>query len=185
MSTIENRIKISKTMAYALRHNPEEFSFVMLEGGWVELESFTKAISERKKDPTITVEVIEEIVKQDSKQRYVISEGRIRASQGHSTNIELNIPVSAPPEFLYHGTVTRFLPSILEAGLIPGERHHVHMSENVFVAETVAARHGKGIVTLRIEAQEAEAAGVVFMRSENGVWLAKHVPATFLSVFEK
>jgi putative RNA 2'-phosphotransferase len=184
MSEIENKTKISKTMAYALRHHPEEFSFVMLPGGWVEVASFAQAISERLKQ-TISVETVQEIVSQDSKQRYVITEGRIRASQGHSANIELNIPVSTPPEFLYHGTVTRFLSSILEAGLIPGERQHVHMSENVFVAETVAARHGKSIVTLRISAWEAEAAGVVFMRAENGVWLATHVPATFLSVFEK
>ena len=105
---------------------------------------------------------------------------RIRARQGHSIDVDLALPALAPPPVLYHGTATRFLDAILRDGLTKQRRHHVHLSADVATATQVGARHGRPVV-LRVDAAAMAAAGHVFHRSENGVWLTDAVPSAFLA----
>jgi putative RNA 2'-phosphotransferase len=106
---------------------------------------------------------------------------RIRAVQGHSTNsVSVTYSEKTPPEFLYHGTATRFLESIRNEGLRPGKRHYVHLSEDEQTATVVGQRYGRSIV-LRIEALRMYQQGFKFFQAENGVWLTHQVQSKFFT----
>lgn len=172
--TKTTREKTSKTMAYALRHKPEEFALSMNAAGWVEIRELAKALS-------TTVTEITEIAEADAKQRYTIKGSKIRAAQGHSFPVELGLESLTPPETLYHGTVSQFLTPIFEKGLIPGKREFVHLSASIETATAVGARRGKPII-LKVAALEAFESGVIFHQAENGVWLTKALPSKFISI---
>jgi hypothetical protein len=78
----------------------------------------------------ISYDDLAECVETNDKQRFAfdVSGELIRANQGHSAPVDLQLEEREPPQILYHGTVERFLPSILRDGLIRGTRHHVHLS---------------------------------------------------------
>ena len=105
----------------------------------------------------------------------------IRANQGHSISVELGYSPAIPPDMLYHGTVEKFLPFILEEGLKKGYRHHVHLSPDMETARRVGQRRGKPIV-LKVESGRMYKDGRQFFRSENGVWLTEHVPPHYLII---
>jgi putative RNA 2'-phosphotransferase len=175
-----NTEKLSKTMAYALRHKPAEFELTLNAQGWVSLSALVKAMNKAMKFP-VNQELVMEVVNADTKQRYTVKNGMIRAAQGHSFPIELGIAQSVPPEFLFHGTTTKTLPLIFAEGLKSMSRAHVHLSSNITVATSVGARHGTPVV-LKVNALLAHKAGVQFFQAENGVWLSTPVPAEFVSV---
>lgn len=121
------------------------------------------------------------MVKSNNKQRFAFNgDGtKIRASQGHSLEVDLNLQPLIPPEILYHGTATRFLDSIIATGLQPQNRQHVHLSADQQTAVSVGQRHGKPVV-LRVAAGNMHGDGHIFFRSDNGVWLTAHVPPGYL-----
>jgi putative RNA 2'-phosphotransferase len=121
------------------------------------------------------------VVETSDKKRFALSADgeRIRASQGHSVEVELGYEPATPPAVLYHGTVDRFLDSIREKGLIKGERHHVHLSADAATAAKVGARRGRAVV-LTIDAAGMAREGLLFYISANAVWLTDHVPARFI-----
>jgi putative RNA 2'-phosphotransferase len=104
----------------------------------------------------------------------------IRANQGHSVEVDLQLEEREPPETLYHGTVERFLPSIMEVGLIRGKRHHVHLSNDVETARKVGSRRGTPVI-LNVDAGGAHRDGHKFLLSVNGVWLTETVPPKYLT----
>lgn len=170
--------KLSKTIAFALRHDPSAFELTMSTSGWVSIQELAKAFSGHFQEK-VTVEQILEIVALDAKKRYAVSGNKIRASQGHSFPVDLGIAAQTPPAVLYHGTVQIALDSIFELGLIPRSREFVHLSAMVDTATQVGARRGSPII-LEIAALEASQAGVEFFLSDNNVWLARAVPAKFI-----
>jgi putative RNA 2'-phosphotransferase len=117
----------------------------------------------------------------DSKGRYELVAGRIRATQGHSVDVELGLEPVRPPDVLYHGTVERFVPAILASGLRPGSRQFVHLSADVVTAQAVGRRRGTPVV-LVVDAAGAHAAGQAFLRASNGVWLTDALPARWLAL---
>lgn len=171
--------RISKAMSFVLRHKPETVGITLTETGWVSVETLASALSTHFGE-TITVGRVQGIVEADSKQRYTVKEGQIRAAQGHSIPVKLELSPSTPPAVLYHGTVEAAVSSILAQGLIPGKRQHVHLSASVETATSVGARRGTPVI-LTVQAVEAFEAGVVFFQAENGVWLTSHVPAEFIT----
>jgi putative RNA 2'-phosphotransferase len=122
-------------------------------------------------------------VETNDKRRYSFDEtgDLIRANQGHSAPVDLQLEEKEPPEVLYHGTVARFLPSILDEGLNKEKRHHVHLSKDVGTARKVGSRRGEPIV-LKVDAGRMHRDGHKFFLSANGVWLTEAVPAGYLSV---
>jgi putative RNA 2'-phosphotransferase len=130
----------------------------------------------------ITYDELIECVETNDKRRYSFDDtgDLIRANQGHSVEVDLQLEEREPPEVLYHGTVERFLPSILAEGLLKGKRHHVHLSQDIETATKVGARRGKPVV-LKIEAGKLHREGHSFYRSTNGVWLTDAVPPDFLT----
>ena len=130
----------------------------------------------------INFEVLKHIVETNSKKRFVFNDdlSKIRASQGHSVDVELGYTEQQPPKILYHGTVEKFLSSIMKDGLQKMQRHHVHLSADKTTAAKVAERRGKPII-LKIKAGEMFAAGYKFYLSDNSVWLTDHVPVNFVT----
>jgi putative RNA 2'-phosphotransferase len=129
----------------------------------------------------MTFAELEALVAESDKQRFELSGdgGRIRARQGHSIEVQGEWPIAAPPELLFHGTAEGFLASILKRGLLPGSRHHVHLSSTIASAQAVGARKGRPIV-LEVSAAKMAGVGFTFRLSSNGVWLANHVPPIYL-----
>jgi putative RNA 2'-phosphotransferase len=177
---MENLVRISKFLSKHLRHAPEAIGITLEPGGWVSVENLLEACA--KHGMRISRETLNTVVSDNSKQRFGFDDTGtlIRANQGHSTKVELEFESLTPPETLYHGTATKFLPSILEIGIQRMKRHHVHLSSDLETAAKVGARHGK-LAMLEVDAKAMVEAGFVFYRSENGVWLVDTVPVKFIN----
>lgn len=177
---MERDVRISKLLSLGLRHKPDELGIVLDEHGWADVDALLAGLA--KRGLAVTADELEEIVRASDKQRFALSPdgARIRANQGHSIAVDLDLPARAPPELLFHGTVTRFLEPIRKEGLSRRARTHVHLSADEATAEKVARRRAGEIVLLRIRAHEMHAAGHVFYMSDNGVWLIAHVPPEFI-----
>jgi putative RNA 2'-phosphotransferase len=173
-------ITISKYLAKHLRHAPHDLGLTLQPGGWVPVDDLLSAA--RRNGFPITYDDLVECVEINDKQRYSfdVSGELIRANQGHSVEVDLQREEQEPPETLYHGTVERFLPSILKDGLIRGKRHHVHLSKDVETATRVGARRGKPVI-LMVNAGRMHRDGHRFLLSANGVWLTDAVPPSYLS----
>ena len=171
--------RTSKFLSLVLRHEPARIGITLDRSGWTDVTALLDACA--KHGVTIARDELAEIVRTSDKQRFALSEDgtRIRANQGHSVDVELELAPATPPDVLYHGTVERFLAGIRGHGLVKGVRHHVHLSADADIAKQVGARRGKPVV-LRIRAAEMVAAGHAFFVSDNGVWLVEHVPADFI-----
>lgn len=165
----------SKFLSLVLRHEPAAAHVTLDSAGWTDIAALLEGCA--KAGRSLTRADLDHVVTTNAKKRFEFSlDGlRIRASQGHSVEVELEYAAQTPPELLYHGTATRFLDSIRKQGLLKMQRHHVHLSAETKVTLEVGARHGKPVL-LTILAGEMHAAGHVFYRSTNGVWLVDHVP---------
>lgn len=172
-------VKISKYLSKHLRHQPERLQLTLQPGGWVEVKDLLAACA-RFRFP-ITQEELEEVVSRNDKQRFSFDETgqKIRANQGHSTEVDLQLTPIEPPELLYHGTGANSVEAILRTGLIKMSRHHVHLSPDTETARRVGMRHGKPAIFI-VKAQEMRKAGFLFYCSANGVWLVDSVPVQFL-----
>ena len=174
-------IRLSKFLSLVLRHKPEIIGIQLDEQGWTDVPTLI-----RKSEAAgvfMDMETLRFVVENNNKKRFLLDEaqGRIRASQGHSIEVQLGYSAQEPPEILYHGTAERFLKSILESGLQKRQRHHVHLSRDVETAIKVGSRHGRPVV-LEVRAKEMQEAGFQFFMSDNGVWLTDAVPAHYLRV---
>jgi putative RNA 2'-phosphotransferase len=171
---------VSKYLAKYLRHAPGELGLTLQPGGWVPIDDLLAAAGQ--KGFSITYDELVECVETNDKQRYSFDDtgDLIRANQGHSVEVDLHLEEREPPEALYHGTVDRFLPSILSEGLNKGRRHHVHLSKDVETARRVGARRGRPVV-LTVEAGRMHREGQKFFVSANGVWLTDAVPPGYLA----
>jgi putative RNA 2'-phosphotransferase len=172
-------VRISKFFSRVLRHQPERIGIELDRGGWVAVSDLLAAC--RAHDFPVTREELWAVVRENDKKRFALNEDgtRIRASQGHTVEIELGYAPLAPPAVLYHGTAAHLLDSIKARGLVKGGRHHVHLSADAATAAKVGARHGKPQV-IEVESARMHADGYEFYRSDNGVWLTEHVPAKYL-----
>ncbi|WP_371199263.1 RNA 2'-phosphotransferase [Flammeovirga sp. OC4] len=180
MMTDEKKLKrTSKLLSLVLRHKPQTIAITLDENGWTDVEILMKQL-EAYQHP-ITLQELEFLVENNNKKRFSFNEDKtmIRANQGHSVNVDLNLQPITPPSILYHGTAEKFLKSIREKGLIKKNRHHVHLSADIETARSVGQRHGK-VVIFEVNTQKMLEEGVLFFKSENNVWLTDTVPFHFL-----
>lgn len=170
--------QLSKYISLILRHKPEVIGITLDEHGWAEVEELVAGIA---KDRLFNMEMLEEIVRTDEKQRYSFNEDKtlIRANQGHSVPVDVELERVTPPQYLWHGTGEKYTRSIDEMGLIPKSRLYVHLSGDMETAVKVGKRHGLPVLYL-VESGKMAEAGYEFYRSVNGVWLTKEVPVQFL-----
>jgi putative RNA 2'-phosphotransferase len=173
--------RLSKRLSYHLRHRPDELGLSLGPGGWVAVDELLAALAHKGK--TISRAELEEVVARNTKRRFAFDEAgeRIRASQGHSVEVDLELEPLEPPALLYHGTGERTVAAILREGLRKMRRHHVHLSADPETARAVGARHGRPVIFI-VDAATMHAGGYLFYRSANGVWLVDAVPAAFLSL---
>jgi putative RNA 2'-phosphotransferase len=177
----KRRTRISKFMSLVLRHQPETAKLTLEPGGWVLIDDLLAGAADA--GCRFTREELEEVVERCDKQRFRIDETdtKIRANQGHSTEVDLQLEPAEPPAELFHGTPERNLDAVLRDGLFKMARHHVHLSPDTQTATKVGSRRGKPVI-LVIDAAKMRADGHVFYCSANGVWLVEHVPPQYLRV---
>jgi putative RNA 2'-phosphotransferase len=175
--------RISKYLSLVLRHDPAAAGITLDAEGWVAVEELLAGAA-RNGFPFTRAE-LEEVVRTNDKQRFALSgDGqRIRANQGHSVSVDLGLNPETPPAILYHGTVERFVSSILANGLDKQARQHVHLSSDIATASRVGSRRGRPII-LKIAAVQMHSAGFRFFCSANGVWLTDQVPPQYISRIE-
>lgn len=168
----------SKFISLILRHKPETIGITLDEHGWANVDELIAGVS---KTHPLDMAGLEKIVAEDEKQRYSFNDDKtlIRANQGHSISVDVELKEVEPPEILYHGTGEKYTSSIDELGLIPKSRLYVHLSGDEETARKVGQRHGKPVV-YKVRSGEMHRDGIVFYRSVNGVWLTNTVPVKYL-----
>jgi putative RNA 2'-phosphotransferase len=172
-------VATSKLLSYVLRHRPDSIGLTLDEHGWAAVDELLACLAAQGKP--VERALLDRVVADNDKQRFAFSPDgtRIRASQGHSIAVDLQLQQAEPPAVLYHGTASRFLKSILASGLRAGARHHVHLSADVQTATRVGARHGFPAVLL-VDAARMRTDGIAFYLSDNGVWLTADIKPTYL-----
>jgi putative RNA 2'-phosphotransferase len=173
------QVKISKYLSKHLRHDPKRLGLELAPGGWVRVDDLLAACA-RARFPVSRAD-LEQVVTASDKQRFAFdsSGSQIRANQGHSVPVDLQLEPVAPPDTLYHGTAEHKVALLLESGLSKMARHHVHLSSDIPTATAVGARHGQPAI-LVVDAAAMHREGIPFFRSANGVWLVDQVPPRFL-----
>lgn len=171
--------KTSRFLSLILRHHPEKIGIELDEHGWANVDELLAGMGTKQRP--MSMEILEEIVRTDAKGRYAFNDDRtlIRANQGHSVPVDVELEKAAPSENLYHGTGEKSVASINKQGLLPCGRLYVHLSPDIPTARTVGARHGRPVV-YAIDAARMSSDGFDFFRSANGVWLTKRVPPEYL-----
>jgi putative RNA 2'-phosphotransferase len=177
----ENDIKISKFLSLVLRHDPQKIGIQLDECGWVSIEELLEKA--KLNHVQINLEQLNRVVETNDKKRFAISEDgtKIRASQGHSIQVDLRLTETKPPTTLYHGTSTKFIDQIMNEGLKPMKRQHVHLSSDIITATKVGQRHGQPVV-LTVHSELLYQDGCNFYLSDNGVWLTSFVDQKYLEL---
>ncbi|GBR13865.1 RNA 2'-phosphotransferase [Asaia spathodeae] len=175
--------QVSRLLSLVLRHEPGKIGIVLDNQGWTDIADLLRLANNA--GYVFDRDTLFRVVATSDKQRFTISpDGKlIRAAQGHSVQVDLNLPVSQPPARLWHGTAHKNIESILREGLNPGRRQMVHLSSDVDTAKRVGARHGEAIVLI-VDTASMYEEGMAFYQAENGVWLVASVPAAYLAVEE-
>ncbi|HEY3062245.1 MAG TPA: RNA 2'-phosphotransferase [Chloroflexota bacterium] len=175
------RTRISRYLSLHLRHQPERLGLTLQPGGWVLVSDLLAASAEH--GVAITRAELDEVVATNDKQRFSFDESgmRIRANQGHSVSVDLDLQPREPPTVLYHGTGARSQAAIERDGLRKMARHHVHLSADQETARRVGARHGQPVIFM-VDTTAMRQDGHVFFQSANGVWLTDAVPARYLTL---
>ena len=170
----------SKFISLILRHKPETIGISLDEHGWADVQKLIDGINASGSDH-LDMDILEEIVRTDEKQRYSFNEDHtlIRANQGHSIPVDVELKETMPPEILYHGTGEKYVSSIDKQGLLPKSRLYVHLSLDIETAKKVGSRHGKPVI-YTVDCRKMMDDGYKFYLSANGVWLTKTVPVRYL-----
>ena len=175
-----DNVSISKKLSLVLRHKPEVIGIELDSNGWADVDIFIENFNKKFK-AELTMEKLEEIVRTNDKKRYSFNEDKtkIRANQGHSINVDVELKQAVPPEILYHGTALRFADSIEKHGILKMNRLYVHLSLDEATALKVGIRHGKPVI-FKVKAGEMSRAGHIFYLSENNVWLTDSVSPQYI-----
>lgn len=177
----KRKTKISKFLSLILRHQPEVVGLTLEENGWISVEELIRACANYGKP--FTLAELKSVVETNDKKRFAFNddETKIRASQGHSLEVEIEFEKRTPPEILYHGTAEKNVGVIFAEGLKKMSRHHVHLSADTETATKVGMRYGKPVI-FQIDTAAMIAEGFEFFVSANGVWLVDNVPPKFLKM---
>jgi putative RNA 2'-phosphotransferase len=181
MIDLKRARKISRYLSKHLRHQPDRLGLCLEPGGWVAVDQLLQAAAQD--GFVMSLAELTWVVETNDKQRFAwdATDRKIRANQGHSVEIDLQLKPQAPPGILYHGTGIQVIPVILDQGLSKMSRHHVHLSANLETAHRVGQRKGK-VAILQVDAPRMVGDGFEFYCSSNGVWLVDRVPPKYLKL---
>ncbi|HZH95740.1 MAG TPA: RNA 2'-phosphotransferase [Flavisolibacter sp.] len=183
MNNEKNTVRISKFMSLVLRHKPQTIGLTVDENGWAATNDLIEKMNAN--GHYITPDILNYVVATNDKKRFSFNEdkSKIRASQGHSINVDLALKETDPPACLYHGTGEKYVESILKTGLQKKTRQHVHLSQDTGTARTVGQRHGRPVI-FTVAAEQMKGDGFTFYLSENHVWLTDFVPLKYLQLIK-
>jgi len=181
--TMKEKVTVSKFLSLVLRHRPEKIGITLDQNGWADTDALISGLKQAGR--RVTLQDLMDIVDTNEKQRFKFNDdySKIRANQGHSISVDLELKETTPPVILYHGTASCFIKAIKKEGLKPKGRQHVHLSSDTETAVNVGSRHGKAVV-LTINSLKMHEDGYKFYLSENSVWLTSAVPAEYISQFQ-
>ncbi len=173
----------SKFLSLVLRHAPERIGIELDAQGWTDVDDLI--VKANAAGVALDRATLQEIVATSDKQRFTLSAdgSRIRAAQGHSVEVDLDLRPSTPPAILFHGTARTNIDAILAEGLKPGKRQHVHLSPNEETAHRVGMRHGSPVI-FQVDTARMHADGLIFWQADNGVWLTAAVAPTYLALIK-
>lgn len=181
MKLSKTQINISKTISYALRHKPEEFGLTLDNEGWVDIDVFIEAFANHSHPIHISENDIKAIIDSSEKKRFEISNGKIRATYGHSTKSRIEFSETVPPDILYHGTSHKAIDNIRHEGLKPMNRQYVHLSSDFKTAIIVGSRHDKNPIILTIDSKRMHLDGFKFFHSaHDGTWMCEKVAPEYI-----
>lgn len=180
----QNNKEISKFLSYVLRHKPEAINLNLDTNGWASIDELLTKMS--KEFIGVSIEDIKRVVESNDKQRFTFNDDhtKIRANQGHSIEVNLELNITTPPKILYHGTIADFIAAIKVEGLQKRKRQHVHLSAEIETATRVGTRRGTPII-LEVNALDMHKAGFLFYLSKNDVWLTDFVPSQYIKFPDK
>ena len=173
-----NDVKLGRFLSLVLRHEPGAAGITLDDNGWADVEELLAGV--RRTGRQIDMDTLERIVRENNKQRYSFNEDhtKIRANQGHSIQVDVELKEAKPPQYLFHGTASRFLPAIRREGIRKMGRQYVHLSGDFQTALAVGRRHGAPVV-ITVDAAAMVRDGVTFYLSANGVWQCEYVPPEY------
>ena len=173
---------LSKFLSLILRHKPETIGIKLDSHGWANVNELLEGINRSGKK--IDLSILEKVVKENDKKRFSFNEGKtkIRANQGHTKKVDVELEEKIPPKFLYHGTISRNMDSINARGILKMKRLYVHLSADIETAQKVADRRHSESIIYKIDAAAMSKAGYKFFKSVNCVWLTDHVPQKYLTI---
>ena len=177
-----NLEKISKTISYALRHNPEQFGLCLDDNGFCNVDDLLIGLKNNK--ISIDSDTLKEIVDSDEKGRYEIIDDKIRAVYGHSIKKEIIKKSSQPPEILYHGTTKSAFDQIMKSKLSHRSRQKVCLSANIETAEKVALRRTNNPFIIQVNAKQAFVDGINFYKEPNDIWQSDDIPSKYLKLIK-
>lgn len=170
--------RVGRFISLILRHKPEVIGIRLDPHGWAQVDELISGVAKTR---YFDREMLERIVKEDPKQRYSfnLDKTKIRANQGHSIQVDVELEEKIPPDILWHGTGEKYVKSIDQIGLISKKRLYVHLSGDSETAKVVGSRHGKAVI-YQVNAKAMKEDGSLFYLSVNGVWLTEKVPVSYL-----
>jgi len=177
---MDNDVKLGRFISLILRHKPETIDLKLDKNGWADTKELIEKISKSGRE--IDFKILERIVNENNKKRYSFNETKtkIRAVQGHSIKVNLELKEVVPPAILYHGTAFKNLENIKKQGIKKMNRQHVHLSADEETAKNVATRHSGKYIILEIDTEAMLKENYKFYLSENKVWLTDFVPSKFI-----
>ncbi len=176
--------KLSREISYILRHNPLKYNLTLDKEGWADINDLLQKLNARSEWNGLSKKDLEKMIASSDKKRHEIQSDKIRAFYGHSLKEKVQKSPCQPPNVLYHGTVEKFVDSILEKGLITKERQYVHLSTTPETAIKVALRRDKKAIILKIDAQKAWDSGIKFYLGNEDIWLSEPIASKFISFLE-
>ena len=171
---------LGKTLAGALRHFPEKFNLTMDPRGWVDVQQFVNAIkSKQRRFRWLRAYHIVAIIKTDPKGRYEYKDGYIRATYGHTIDVDLDFPRDVP-EKLYYPATEEEEEFLKEGGLRPADRMFVHLSATLESAVEAGKVRSPRPVVFEIDAEKASADGVQIMHAAPTIYITKEIPPEYM-----
>ncbi len=182
----EERVNLGKTAAGVLRHFPDKYSIEMDDRGWISLEHFVKVLRNRQKRfHWLRKYHVHALVETDEKNRYQHEDGYIRATYGHSVDVDLDLPTEDIPSELYLPTTEKESELLLEGGVNPSDRTYVHLSGTYESAVEAGAVRSEEPVILKVDAESATENDNVIMKGGKDVYLAEEIGPEYLKKNEE
>ena len=179
------RNSLARKLALVLRHAPEKFDLEMDINGWIDIKDIIRQFKKgNKRFHWLRPHHFTAIAETDPKGRYEVRGNTIRATYGHTVEIELDLPTDNIPDALYFPCDPEQAENLLEVGISPSGRAHVHLSATIRNAAEAGHVHFNLPTILEVDTAQMYAAGETIWHAGVTVYLTENVPAQYLTVVD-